>query len=64
MNRRRARITIGAVAAVLAAVLILQNLQTVTTRLLFIDVRMPAAILIAVCLLLGFAIGAAWRRKV
>ena len=43
--------------AVLPVVLILQNTQAVTTRLLFVTVSMPLAALLALTLLIGFAGG-------
>ena len=45
------------VLAVLAIVLILQNTQSVETRLLFVTVTMPRAALLGLTLLIGFACG-------
>lgn len=45
------------VLAVLSVVLILQNTQTVVTRLLFVSVGMPLAALLALTLVIGFAAG-------
>ncbi len=43
--------------AVTAIVLVLQNTQTVATRLLFVTVAMPLAALLSLTLLIGFAGG-------
>ena len=53
----RKRIIVIAVVALLALILILQNTQTVDTKLLFITVSMPRALLLMVTLLAGFLIG-------
>ncbi|MBN1269392.1 MAG: DUF1049 domain-containing protein [Kiritimatiellae bacterium] len=49
---------------VAALVLILQNTQTVVTRLLFVTVSMPLAALLALTLLIGFAGGVLAAMKV
>ncbi len=61
---KQTRSIIAIVASVLVIVLILLNLHTVGVRLVIAEVRMPAAVLIAVCVILGFAIGAGWKRRV
>ena len=49
---------IGALAAIaLSVILILQNTQLVETRLLFIKITMPNAVLPGLTLLIGIAIG-------
>jgi len=49
---------IGALTAILLIVIvILQNTQPVATRLLFITVTMPNAVLIGLSLLIGIAAG-------
>jgi uncharacterized integral membrane protein len=49
---------IGVVAAiVLAVIVILQNTQPVETRFLFFKATMPNAVLLALTLLVGMAIG-------
>ena len=50
--------------AVLAVVLILQNTETVTTRMLFVTIGMPLAALLALTLLIGFAGGVLVALKV
>jgi uncharacterized integral membrane protein len=45
------------VAVVLGAIVILQNTQPVETRILFIKIVMPNAILLGLTLLVGVAIG-------
>ncbi len=45
------------VLSVAALILILQNTQTVATRLLFVTISMPLAALLALTLLIGFAGG-------
>jgi len=52
------------VLAVAALILILQNTQTVVTRLLFVTVGMPLAALLALTLLIGFAGGVLAALKV
>jgi uncharacterized integral membrane protein len=44
--------------AIIALVLILQNVKPVETRILFMTVKMPRAMLLIVTLLIGFALGA------
>jgi uncharacterized integral membrane protein len=55
------------VLAVLAIVLVVQNTQPVDTSFFFVTVTMPAAALLALTLLTGFACGvlaviAVWQR--
>lgn len=52
--------------ALLFAIIILQNTQTVDTRVLFFTISMPRAALLAVTTLIGFACGvlfSAYLRK-
>lgn len=51
------KIVLVAIVAVLTLVVVLQNTAQVETRLLFVTVTMPRAILLAVTLLIGFVIG-------
>ena len=56
----------GAVAlGVLALVVILQNTASVETKLLFVTITMPRAVLLATCVGLGFAAGylLRWTRE-
>ena len=63
----RARKIIIAVVALLAIVVMLQNIQAVETKLLFMTVTMPRALLLMVTFLLGLAVGVVlsgfWFRK-
>ena len=51
----------------LAVIIILQNMETVETEVLFWKIPMPSAVLLAATLLTGFAGGVVWtgwrRRK-
>jgi lipopolysaccharide assembly protein A len=60
----RIKLVVLLLLAVLAVVLILQNTQGVTTRLLFVTVSMPLAALLALTLLIGFAGGVLVALKV
>ncbi len=51
------KIAVAAVVAVLAIIVIFQNTEVVETRLLFITVSMPRALLLIVTLLLGVLLG-------
>ena len=59
----RAKVIVWIVLAVLGLLIILQNTQSVETRLLFITIEMPRAALLALTLLIGFLLGAlsVWR---
>lgn len=62
MNRLR---VVGAVVLmVVLVILMVQNRESVTTRLLWVEVEMPQSILLLVTALLGFGAGAlfAWFR--
>lgn len=45
------------VLALLVLIVILQNTQSIETKLLFLTITMPKALLIIVSLLVGFALG-------
>jgi uncharacterized integral membrane protein len=64
---KRPKVIAAIVLAVLAIVIVLQNTETVETKLLFATVSMPRATLLAVTFLLGAAAGAllamAWSRR-
>ncbi len=62
-NIQRVKLIGGAILALLALVIILQNTQSVETRILFISVVMPRAALLFVTLVIGFVLGilASWR---
>ncbi|MFG0318045.1 MAG: LapA family protein [Planctomycetota bacterium JB042] len=50
-------------AAVILVVVVLQNTETVATRLLFVTVEMPRAALLGVTLLVGLALGVVWGSR-
>ena len=56
-----------AIAAILAIVVVLQNIEDATTRILFVTVTMPRAVLLFIMLAVGFIAGllaaARMRRK-
>lgn len=64
---RKAKLITAIVIAVLVVVLLLQNTDPVETRLIFMSVKMPRAMLLLVTFLLGFVAGAAvskgFRKK-
>jgi uncharacterized integral membrane protein len=51
------RLIAVAVLAVLSLILVLQNTETVETRILFATVAMPRAVLLAITFLLGIVVG-------
>lgn len=53
------------VIAILAVILVLQNTDSVETRILFASVTMPRAVLLSITFLLGVVVGllAAFLRK-
>ena len=61
------RLIVAAVLALLIAVLALQNLEVVETRMLFATVSMPRAVLIFTTAAIGFGLGVLatliWMRK-
>jgi len=54
---KRAKIIAAAVIAVLLIIIVVQNRQPVVTKLLFVTVTMPRAMLLLVSILLGFGLG-------
>jgi uncharacterized integral membrane protein len=54
---KKAKLVIVIVLAVIAIVLMLQNMNSVTTRILFAKVDMPQTILLLVTLAIGFVAG-------
>jgi uncharacterized integral membrane protein len=54
---KRPRVILGVVVAVLAIIVVLQNTEDVSTRILFFSVAMPRAVLLFVTLLVGFILG-------
>ena len=61
----RLRLIVSLILGALVLIFVLQNIETVQTRILFITVSMPHAIGLLVTLLTGFAIGllVAWHRR-
>ncbi len=53
----KVKIVLAAVLAIVLFVVILQNTETVETRLLFVSIAMPRAALLFLMLLIGFVIG-------
>ena len=51
------KVVILAVVGLLVLIIVLQNTESVETKLLFISVTMPRAILLFGTLLIGFALG-------
>ena len=45
------------ILTILGVIIILQNMETVETRLLFFTIPMPRAVLLMVTTLIGFALG-------
>lgn len=46
-----------ALAAIVILVVTFQNMETVETRILFVSMEMPRAVLLAATFLIGFAVG-------
>ena len=64
MNRLRTGLL--ALLAVFVLIVVLQNTGPVDTRLLFVTVSLPRAVLLISTLIIGFLLGlvaASWRRK-
>jgi len=53
-----------AIVAVLGIIVVLQNTQAVETKLLFVTVTMPRAVLLFVTLVIGFVIGVLAAEKI
>jgi len=54
---KKAKVTIAVVISLLTLILILQNTQAVETKLLFMTVTMPRALLLMVTFVIGFTAG-------
>jgi len=54
---RRLKLVLAVLAGFLLLVVILQNTDEVTTRVLSADIVLPRAILLFLCLLFGFVLG-------
>jgi len=53
----RPKVIIVALAAIILLIVILQNLEPVTTKILFLEMTMPQAILIAAVAAIAFLVG-------
>ena len=65
---RKFRLTIAGIIAILLVVIIFQNLDPVSTRLLFATVKMPQAALLFLTAIAGFVLGLVgrltfWKKK-
>ncbi len=65
---KRTKTIVLVVLAVLAVIIMLQNTQMMETRILFITISMPRALLLFVTLMVGFGLGilvalTSFRRK-
>ena len=58
MSRKKAKMIVTVVVSILALIIILQNVQSVETKLLFIKLSMPQAFLLLLIFVLGFVAGA------
>ncbi len=54
---KRAKIVVEVIVTLLILIVVLQNTQAVETKLLFVTVTMPRALLLIVTLLAGFILG-------
>ena len=54
---KRAKLILITVIAIAAIIVVLQNTEAVETKLLFVTVTMPRALLLIVTLLAGFILG-------
>jgi len=54
---KRAHLILVAIVAVLVIIIVLQNTAEVKTRILFVSVSMPHAVLLFVTLVVGYALG-------
>ncbi|MBU0617510.1 MAG: LapA family protein [Planctomycetes bacterium] len=60
----RWKLVAAAIVAILAIIVAAQNTQAVETKLLFVTVTMPRAVLLFVTLALGFVIGVLAAEKI
>ena len=54
---KRAKIIVAAVLAILLIIIVVQNREPVATKLLFVTITMPRAMLLLVSTLMGFVLG-------
>ena len=53
---KKVKLTIAVMAIFLVVIIVFQNVESVATRILFIKITMPRALLLLVTMLLGFVI--------
>ncbi len=62
--KRNLKLWVAVAIAILSVIVVLQNRETVTTKILFIDIDMPHAVLLFTTLVAGFVIGVLVRFRV
>jgi uncharacterized integral membrane protein len=60
--KRKIQIAAGAIIAILVVIIVLQNTETVETKLLFATISMPRAAMLFGTLVIGFVVGALTSR--
>jgi uncharacterized integral membrane protein len=61
---RHWKLIVFVVAALLTIIIVVQNTQAVETKLLFVTLTMPRAVLLFVTLLIGFVLGVVAAGKI
>ncbi len=54
---KKAKIIVAAVIAISTLIVILQNMENVTTKVLFWQVELPSVLVLAIILIVGFIMG-------
>ena len=54
---KRFKLIVAAIVALLVIIVIFQNVESVETRILFVEIKMPRALLLAITLATGFVLG-------
>ena len=62
--KRNLKLWTGVAIAILSVIVVLQNTGTVKTKILFIDIDMPHAVLLFTTLVAGFVTGVLVRFRV
>ena len=60
----RWKLVLVVIIGILAIIVVVQNTQTVDTKLLFVTVTMPRAVLLFITLVIGFVIGVLSAEKI
>jgi uncharacterized integral membrane protein len=60
----RWKLIAGAIIGILTVIVVAQNTQAVETRLLFISLTMPRAVLLFITMAIGFVIGLLTAEKI